>query len=128
MSTTAKRTQAESIVLVGILAASREMETLNADCPEYSPNWHRLDWATHQQMKEYAAEIGVRICHTKWLGLAEHNPTTSKAMQRALATLERDGFVDLIKAGWNRVRATHVRLTAEGRTLAESLANEGNSE
>ena len=135
MTTAATITETERIVLTAVLADYRAIE---ASLNQKPLDWHEERFRTGAR-PEFFDGFGVRIDHCGWAGMLEHNPTISKRYQRAILKLDALGLLERCNI-YGRRKATHVKLTADGRQLAELFAgdphndsngqgsNEGNSD
>lgn len=109
-------TSTESDLLRAILAETQRVEALSRFRENHA---NPKEWGARYGAILDLPEIGVRVLGS-WVGGSEAD---RKARQRGLRGLASAGLVELFAAHERAV--THVRLTAEGRKLAEQFETEG---
>ena len=106
-------------ILAVVLAESRRLEAVEDRPP---PNMDRDRWRElYRRRQEYQA-YGVRHDLAQWLGHPV-SPSDSAVFSRALRNMEAMGLVVRINC-WGGNKTTHVRLTTDGRDLAQQLAKQ----
>ena len=106
-------------ILAIVLAESRRLEAVEDRPPADMDRdrWREL----YRRRQEYQA-YGVRHDLAQWLGRPV-SPSDSAVFSRALRNMEAMGLVVRINC-WGGNKTTHVRLTTDGRDLAQQLAKQ----
>ena len=106
-------------ILAIVLAESRRLEAVEDRPPADMDRdrWREL----YRRRQEYQA-YGVRHDLAQWLGHPA-SPSDSAVFSRALRNMEAMGLVVRVNR-WGGNKTTHVRLTTDGRDLAQQLAKQ----